>query len=101
MRCTKLWCNAQRKEKNNMATASKANSENVVQDILNAGVGFYKMASAMVDSIQKDLNQGFQDLVKKGAADNSEMAKSLRSGLDQGIAAVKDAQNKIVALAAR
>ncbi|MEQ9365154.1 MAG: hypothetical protein RIF32_12970 [Leptospirales bacterium] len=52
---------------------------------------------AKIAEIRAQIESGYNDLVNKGAADQSEGVVKLRSLLDQGIAQVKDAQGKIEA----
>lgn len=75
----------------------KSGPENMARDVLNAGLGLFRVVSATIDSVQKNVISGYQNLVTKGAADNSDVAKTLRGTLDQGLGIVKDVQVKATA----
>ncbi|MCB1319861.1 MAG: hypothetical protein KDK34_06395 [Leptospiraceae bacterium] len=69
--------------------------ENGARDLLNAGLGAYRTVEARINEIQKQVEQNFSSLVNSGAADNSETTVQLRRYLDQGIAAVKNVQDRV------
>jgi hypothetical protein len=62
---------------------------------LNVGLGVFKTVELAVQDIQASLGKTYSDLIARGAADNSEVAVNLRTGLDRGIAAVRDVQSKV------
>jgi len=59
--------------------------ENVARDIVNAGIGFTRVASTRLDELRRQFTTGFNDLVARGAADNSDVAIRLRNGLGSGL----------------
>ncbi|TGL81440.1 phasin-related domain-containing protein [Leptospira yasudae] len=53
-----------------------------IRDGLNAGFGVLKIGREQIESLKQSLNKNFQDLVAKGAADNSESVMRLREFVD-------------------
>ncbi len=71
------------------------NLEQGARDVLNAGLGLFQTVAERVGQIQNDIAGGYQDLVSKGASDNSELVTNLRGNLDKGITVVKDVQTRV------
>ena len=69
--------------------------ETGVRDTLNAGLGLVKTIEEQFSSVQSQVENGYTDLIAKGAADKSEGVVKLRVMLDQGISQVKEAQTKV------
>lgn len=63
-------------------------------DVLNAGLGVYQAVRNRVENLQKNIEDYYRDLVKRGASDQSEQVQKLRGGLDRGIETVREIQEK-------
>ena len=68
--------------------------EKNLQDILNAGLGLFKMGEENFQSALKAVEKTFEDLKGRGASDNSEAAQKIREVLDNTIKGVKDVQTQ-------
>ena len=75
--------------------AVKETIENGAREALNVGFGLFKTVEAQIQDLQSQIVKNYEALVAKGAADNGEVAATLRSQLDKGLSAVKDAQTKV------
>ncbi len=74
----------------------KGQIETVVADLQENGPqGLIKGAEEQFTSLRAQLEKGYEELVAKGAADQSEQVVQLRGLIDQGIASVKDLQGKV------
>lgn len=62
---------------------------------INVGLGVFKTLEAVVLDLKSGLEKSYTDLIARGAADNSEIAVSLRTQLDRGIASVRELQSKV------
>ena len=71
------------------------NIENGAREALDVGLGIFKTVEAKIQELQTQVVKGYDELVAKGAADNSEVAANLRTQLDKGMSAVKDASAKL------
>ena len=69
--------------------------EKTLHDVLNAGLGAFGEASAQAETVKKQVETFYGELVARGAADKSETVEKLRTGLDQGLAQVKEVQGKV------
>jgi len=59
--------------------------KNILNDFLNAGLGLLKDISKEIENRQKEILDGYNNLIAKGALEKSEFAESLRRGLSEGI----------------
>ncbi len=69
--------------------------------LVNAGIGAYRTVEEKFEGFKADVEKtraewekGFEDLVVKGAADDSDEARNIRSKLDEGVTAVRKFQEK-------
>ena len=69
--------------------------EKTLHDVLNAGLGAFGEVTAQAETVKKQVETFYGELVARGAADKSEAVEKLRAGLDQGLAQVKDVQTKV------
>ena len=69
--------------------------EQGARDVLNAGIGAFHTVTGGIEQAQKDINETYESLVSKGAAEDSELITSIRSGLDKGLETFKDVQTKV------
>ncbi len=69
--------------------------EKNAREALNVGLGVFKTIESQVQAVQTQVTKGFQDLVNRGAADQSPVAANLRTQLDKGLSALKDAQVRV------
>lgn len=75
--------------------AVSENIEKSAHDALNVGFGLFKTVETQIQELQAQISKNYEALIAKGAADTSEIAANLRTQLDKGLAAVKDAQAKV------
>lgn len=64
--------------------------EKNIQDILNAGIGLFKVGEQNFQTAIQAITKAFEDLKSKGAADNSEAAQKVREVLDNTIKGLND-----------
>lgn len=65
------------------------------RDILNAGLGLFRTVEARVSELQAGLASSYTSLVNRGAADASPEVKKLHGLIDDGIARLREIQNRV------
>ena len=68
--------------------------EQVLQDVLNAGIALFRAGEGTVTTAIADVKKTFDELKAKGAADSSEPAVQLRKILDDIVKQAGDLNNK-------
>ena len=56
--------------------------QKAIEDVINAGIALFRAGENGVSSAVQKVEDSFEELKKKGAADKSEAAKKLRSSLE-------------------
>ena len=69
--------------------------EKIAKDIINVGIGAVESIKKIVDENTSNLQNSFQELAAKGAADQSDSATQLRENLDKAIANIDDLRTKV------
>ncbi len=64
--------------------------EKTIQDILNAGIGFFKASEENLSQALTQVEKVFEELRTRGASDQSEAAVKIREVLENTIKGVKD-----------
>jgi len=59
--------------------------ENTLRDLANVSIALFEVVVVEVAKFQKNVTSEYEELVRRGAADKSETAESLRDGLAKGI----------------
>lgn len=68
--------------------------EKNIQDILNAGIGLFKVGEQNFQTAIQAVTKTFEELKTKGASDNSEAAQKIREVLDNTIKGLNDVSSK-------
>ncbi|GBF51200.1 methyl-accepting chemotaxis-like [Leptospira ryugenii] len=64
--------------------------EKQIMDILNAGIGIFNSGKEGLDKAKVQLEQTYNELVSKGASDNSEQSVKVRQSVDKILTDIKE-----------
>jgi hypothetical protein len=64
--------------------------EKQIMDILNAGIGIFQSGKDGLDKAKVQLEQTYNELVSKGASDNSEESVKVRQSVDKILTDIKE-----------
>ncbi len=64
--------------------------EKQIMDILNAGIGIFQSGKEGLDKAKVQLEQTYNELVSKGASDNSEESVKVRQSVDKILTDIKE-----------
>ncbi|TGN20418.1 phasin-related domain-containing protein [Leptospira idonii] len=64
--------------------------EKQIMDILNAGIGIFQSGKEGLDKAKTQLEQTYNELVSKGALDNSEESVKVRQSVDKILTDIKE-----------
>ncbi|MDF3821170.1 chemotaxis protein [Leptospira sp. 96542] len=64
--------------------------EKQIMDILNAGIGIFQSGKEGLDKAKTQLEQTYNELVSKGALDNSEASVKVRQSVDKILTDIKE-----------
>ncbi|MCS7206225.1 MAG: phasin family protein [Leptospiraceae bacterium] len=68
--------------------------QRTLQNLLNAGIGLYKTSEENIKKVLSDFDQFYEELVKKGAAEDSELITNIRKNLDDIVKQIEEINQK-------
>lgn len=68
--------------------------QKTVQNLLNAGIGLYKVSEENLKRAITEFDKVYEELVQKGQQENSEMITNLRKNIDDIVKQIEDLNTK-------
>lgn len=70
------------------------NLQKTLQDLLNAGIGFFRASEESIKKAVGEFEKVYDELKQKGATENSEIVANLRKSLDDIVKQIQDLNSK-------